>query len=345
MKIGSQFFKDIGHLDKSAFNLPGGLRAAAFVIAPIIVGFAIQQPAFLFASLGAVFLAFNERFIPNIPSRMLLLVCCTEAAALGTGTFIATTGHLLSPILLGIGIFVALFAWSYTKWAAVGMFTAIVFAVGVGLPGYSIQSAGLRTLLSLMGTLWALLGIEIHRFVISHGTQLSEPGSNVAAAIDEKQSKPRLEVLRRALLIAIASALGYTIGLVLGLPRDFWIVITIIFAVRPNPNLTITFASMMVMGTIAGALIAAVITLETSSHYLFIALLFSFAAVLFAVIGVNVILIQIFLVPFIIILLSIYYPGQWYLPLVRILDVGIGGTIAIAMVYLKGLKHLSRIRS
>jgi hypothetical protein len=248
----------------------------------------------------------------------------------------------LSPLLLGIGVFVALFVWSYTKWVAVGMFTAIAFAVGVGLPGYSIQSAGLRTLFSLIGMLWALLGIEIHRFVISHRIQLSGPGN---AAAGEKQTTPRLEALRSALLIGIASALGYTIGLVLGLPRDFWIVITIIFAIRPNPNLTITFASMMVMGTIAGSIIAAVITLETSNHYLLLALLFSFAVVLFAVIGVNIILIQIFLVPFIIILLSIYYPGQWYISLFRILDVAIGGALAIAMVYLKGLKYFSRIRN
>ena len=172
MKIGSGFFKDIRRLDKTAFNLTVGLRAAAFVIAPIIVGFAIQQPALLFASLGAVFLTFTERFIPTIPSRMLLLVCCTEAVAFGVGTLTATTGHLLSPILLGIGVFVALFAWSNTKWAAVGMFTAIVFAVGVGLPGYSIQSAGLRTFFSLIGTLWALLGIVIHRFVISQSTAI-----------------------------------------------------------------------------------------------------------------------------------------------------------------------------
>ena len=99
MKIGSRFFKDIRRLDKSAFELAVGLRAAAFVIAPIIVGFAIQQPALLFASLGAVFLTFTQRFIPTIPSRMLLLVCCTEAAAFGVGTLTATTGHLLSPIL------------------------------------------------------------------------------------------------------------------------------------------------------------------------------------------------------------------------------------------------------
>ena len=139
---------------------------------------------------------------------MLLLVCCEEAAAFGVGTLTATTGHLLSPILLAIGVFVSLFAWSYTKWAAVGMFTAIAFAVGVGLPGYSIQSAGLRIFFSVIGMLWALLGILIHRFVMSHRIQLSEPGN--AATAGEKQSTPRLEALRRALSIGIASALGYT---------------------------------------------------------------------------------------------------------------------------------------
>lgn len=96
---------------------------------------------------------------------------------------------------------------------------------------------------------------------------------------------------------------------------------------------------MMVMGTIAGSIIA-VITLGSSNLYLLLAFLFSFVAVLFAVIGVNIILIQIFLI-----LLDIYYPGQWYLSLFRILDVAIGGAIAIAMVYLKGLKYSSRIRS
>ena len=272
--MGSRFSEEIRRLDKSAFNFTVGLRAAAFVIAPIIVGFEIQQPVLLFASLGATFLTFTERFIPTIPLRMLLLVCCTEAAAFGVGTLTATTGHLLSPILLGIGVFVALFAWSYTKWAAVGMLTAIVFVVGVGLPGYSLQSAGLRTFFSLIGALWALLGIEIHRFVTSHRIQLSGRGSTTAG---EKQSMPRSVSLRSTLLIGIASALGYSIGLVLGLPRDFWIVITIILAVRPNTNLTITFASMMIMGTIAGSLIAAVITLETNNLYLLLVMLFSFA--------------------------------------------------------------------
>jgi hypothetical protein len=58
-----------------------------------------------------------------------------------------------------------------TKWAPVGTFTAILFAVGAGLPGYSIQSTGVRTLFSLIGMLWALIGIEIQRFALSHRIQ------------------------------------------------------------------------------------------------------------------------------------------------------------------------------
>jgi uncharacterized membrane protein YccC len=243
----------------------------------------------------------------------------------------------LTILLLGIGVFVALIAQVSSKWAPVGTFTAIIFAIGVGLPGYSIQSAGLRALLSLIGMLWALIGIEIHRFVLSKRIQLSE--SQSAA---NEQPMPRLEVLRSALMIGIASALGYTIGLVLGLPRDFWAVVTIIIAIRPNISATTTFTSMMVIGTIVGALIA-LITLENSNLSLRLALLFSIAVMVFATMKVNVILTQIFLVPFIIILLNIYYPGEWYLSFIRILDVAIGGAIAVAMVYLLSALSGSRL--
>jgi hypothetical protein len=47
---------------------------------------------------------------------------------------------------------------------------------------------------------------------------------------------------------------------------------------------------MMVFGTIIGALIAAVITLENSNPYLRLVLLFSFAVMLYATMRVNVIL-------------------------------------------------------
>jgi hypothetical protein len=343
-----RFFKDSIHLDKSSFSLTAGLRAAAFVIAPIILAFVIQQPALFLAAIGAIVLTSTAKMLPTIPSRILLLACFTEAASFGLGTLAATTGHLFSPVLLGIAVFAALAVWANTKWAAVGMYTAIIFAIGVGLPGFSIQSAGQRTLFSLIGTLWALLGVEIHRFALSR-RRIQLSGSESAATTEQQQqqqpSTPRLAALRSALPIGIVSALGYTVGLVLGLPRDFWIVVPIILAIRPTSStLTMTFTSMMIIGTVAGALIATVITLETNNHYLLLALLFSFAVVVFATLGVSITLTQIFLVPFVIILLNIYYPGQWYLPFIRILNVAIGAAIAVAVVYLLSALSTSRKR-
>jgi uncharacterized membrane protein YccC len=337
----SRFVKDIRRLDKSAFSLTRGFRAAAFVIAPIIVDFAIvHQPRLLvLATLGAVILTNTEMQLPAIPSWILLVACFTEAVSFGLGTLVATTGHSLTIFLLGIGVFVALIARVSPRWTPVGTFTAVIFAIGVGLPGYSIQSAGLRILFSLIGMLWALIGVEIHRLVLSKRIKLSE--SQSAA---NEQPMPRLDVLRSALMIGIASALGYTIGLVLGLPRDFWTVVTIIIAIRPNISATTTFTSMIVIGTIVGALIA-LITLENSNLSLRLALLFSFAVALYATMKVNVILTQIFLVPFIIILLNIYYPGEWYLSFIRILDVAIGGAIAVAMVCLLSALSGSRLHS
>jgi len=228
------------------------------------------------------------------------------------------------------------------------MYTAIIFTIGVGLPGFSIQSAGLRTLFSLIGMLWALLGVEIHRFALSH-RRIQLSGSESAATTTEEQqqqqpSTPRLAALRSALPIGIVSALGYTVGLVLGLPRDFWTVVPIILAIRPTSStLTMTFTLMMIIGTIAGALITTGITLETNNYYLLVALLFSFAVVVFATLGVSITLTQIFLVPFVIILLNLYYPGQWYLPFIRILNVAIGAAIAVAVVYLLSALSGSRL--
>ncbi|HZC20398.1 MAG TPA: FUSC family protein [Nitrososphaeraceae archaeon] len=196
--------------------------------------------------------------------------------------------------------------------------------------------------------LWALFGVEIHRFALSHRKIQLSGSESAAITIEEQQqqpSTPRLAALRRsALPIGIISALGYTVGLVLGLPRDFWTVVPIILAIRPaSSTLTMTFTSMMIIGTIAGALITTVITLETNNDYLLLALLFSFAVVVFATVGVSITLTQIFLVPFIIILLNLYYPGQWYLPFIRILNVAIGAAIAVAVVYLLSVLTNSRL--
>jgi hypothetical protein len=328
------FFKGITRFDRSAFSLSTGVRASIFAIAPLVGALAFHQPLLIFATLGAIFLTNTEGQPSVAPWWVLLVACFTEAAALGLGTLAATTG-LLSPVFLGIAVSVVLLARVSPRWAATGTFTAITFAVGAGIPGASIEEAALRLSSSLSGALLALLGVGLHRLVLSHRHRAGQTNAPVG------QPMTRSEALRSAVLLGILSALGFAIGFVLGLPRDFWVVITLIISVRPSLSLTVSFTLTMAVGTIIGALIAAEITLETSDVYVLVPLMFAFAVLMFASRGVNVGLVQIFLVPFIIILLNIIYPGEWYLAFYRVLEVAIGIVLSIIAVYLLSVRKRS----
>jgi hypothetical protein len=342
-----KFLNEITCLDRSVFSISIGLRASIFVMTPLIIGIATGHKEFTFATMGAMFLINTEG--PKgatLSVRILLVACFTEAIALGLGTLVGTTGFLAIP-LVGIGVFTVLMVESSPRLTQVGIFTAIIFAVGVGLPGGSTSVAIERLWLSLLGGLLALLGVMLHRFLISRKTSGGTDSTSESSRIEQihnpvyaHQRIPLLqsEALRHAIAVGAASAFGLAIGLVLGFPRDFWVVVTIIASVRPNIGSTISFTSMRVIGTVVGAVIAAAITLEISNLYLLAGLLFAFSIFMFATRGVNPVLVQVFLVPFVIILINVIYPGQWQLAEIRIVDVVIGGAIVVLTVYLLGIR-------
>lgn len=325
----SGFVRDVTHLDRSAFKPGVGLRTGAFVLVPVLIAYASRQPILFFAALGSLYLFNTEGLPPAHSGRVLLVACFAEAAAVGLGTLAATTGALPSQVLLGFAVFVVMLARGNPKWAAVAMFTSITFAVGVALPGYSVSVAGARALLVLVGALWALAGVELQRFVVSR-----RQGPTVSTQTASPEYWSRGETLFNAILLGVACGLGFALGFALGLPRDFWVVITILFTVRPRLGATLEVTAMMAGGTIVGAVLAAAITLETSNEYVLSTLLFIFAVMLFSTRGVNIALTQVFITPFIIILINIIFPGQWYLALYRILEVGIGVMFALVVVYI-----------
>ena len=163
-----------------------------------------------------------------------------------------------------------------------------------------------------------------------------------AAAAPTMPPPLRSETIRQAFAIAVASAVGLAIGIALGLPRDFWIVVTIVLAIRPTIGSTVTFTLLIVIGTMIGAIVAAAITLEIGVPYVIAILLFAFAIAMFATRGVNLALVQLFLTPFIIILLDILYPGEWMLAVVsKDLTVAIGGVLAIVTATIRAV-HIRR---
>lgn len=330
----SSLVKDFTRIDRSGFNPSFGVMAAVFVVSPIILAVFIHQLVLFSTVIGALLIAQMEGQ-PIAPSgRILLVACFTVSAAIGIGTLAATTGRILSPVLLAVSLYMILLARGRLNWASTGTFTAFAFALGIGLPGSSLQEAGLRAIFALLGGLWGVIGIELRRYVM---TRRNKSVKIAATALTTSQMS-RAENLRSAFVLAIVCAFGFSLGFVLGFPRDYWVILTIIFTVRPSISLTMTFTSLMAAGTIVGAVIAAAITISIGHDTYFLAvLLLVIGFLLFSLRGVNFGIMQVFVSMFIIVLLNIVFPGEWYLAIYRVVDVAIGIGISLAVVELLGV--------
>lgn len=92
----------------------------------------------------------------------------------------------------------------------------------------------------------------------------------------------------------------------------------------------------MVLGTLLGSAIGAIVVLEITSLYTLLALLFILSFLMFATRGVNLGIVQIFFGAFIIILLNIIFPAGLEYAEARIVDVALGGILSVATVYVLG---------
>jgi len=333
MNSRSKFISGITTLDKTAFSVSTGLRSAIFVMLPLIIGLAVGFSGAIFFALGALFLSNTEGPHSTLPLKLLLVACFTEALAWAMGTLAGTAGIYAVP-LVGMGVFIASLGRIDLRWTQVAIFTAICFAVGAGLPGDTVSAALQRSSLALLGSLFALSGVWLHRFFISRKTSQTPSPANAA--------RPRREVFRITAALGIASALGFGIALWLGLPRDFWVVVTILFTFRPVLSLTVSFTAMMVLGTLLGSAIGGAVVLEITNLYVLLILLSIFSFLMFATRGVNLGVVQIFFGAFIIILLNIVFPARLLFAEARIVDVVLGGMISITIVYIIGLKNVVR---
>lgn len=336
MEAEREFVDNITRLDWSTFSLPTGIRAGAFVVLPFLLEPLIGYVSAAFAALAGMWLTNTDGPKSRIPIWVLLVACFTESAAVGLGTLSGTTGAI-APLLVGVGVFLPMLVHGNPTWTRVGTFTAITFAVGVGLPGGS-DAAMQRTLFSLLGTLLVLMGIEMQR----HFGNRVGAARGIGALPVPGDARLHPDALRNAVTVGTASAVGFSIGMALGLPRDFWVVITIILTVQPSFNATLTFTSGMLLGTIIGAILGAAVVIGTKDVFVQLLFLSAFAVLMFATRGVNLALVQVFLAPFIIVLLYVIYQGQANFAEARVEDVLVGGLISIVTVSVLGLDAVKR---
>lgn len=90
---------------------------------------------------------------------------------------------------------------------------------------------------------------------------------------------------------------------------------------------------MRIIGTIAGAAIASVITTYVNIPGLLLSFVFPFATMHLAASKVNYILTTFLLTTFMLVLLNVLSPGQTLLPQTRILDTVIGAALALAGLF------------
>ncbi len=335
MQSEKEFVSNVTRLDWSSFDPVTGLRAGAFVVLPFLFVPVIGYVGAAFAALNGMWLTNTEGPKSRETLWVLLVACLAESAATGLGTVAGSTGAF-TPFLVGLGVLFPMLLHGNPRWDRVGTFTAIAFAVGVGLPG-DLHAAALRTGFSLLGTLWVLFGIAAQRRL--RGRAAGSP-SEESLAQAESQFHP--DALRNALTIGAASAVGIAVGLALNLPRDFWVVVTIILTVQPSFNSTLVYTSGMVLGTLVGAVFGAAAVIYAPGLFPQLFFLVAFAVFMFATRGVNTALVQVFLAPFVIVLLDLIYGHQANFPEARVLDVAIGGVISVATVYVLGLDVIRR---
>ena len=134
-------------------------------------------------------------------------------------------------------------------------------------------------------------------------------------------------VLRHALRVGTVTAVAVLLAGLLGLPRGYWVTITIVIILQPYTGATTLKAVQRVIGTVVGGMLTAALGAVFHDARAILVMSFVFAAVSVALLPINYTAFSVFLTPTFV-LLAEAGAGDWHLAGVRVLDTIIGGVLA-----------------
>jgi uncharacterized membrane protein YccC len=139
---------------------------------------------------------------------------------------------------------------------------------------------------------------------------------------------------RHALRLAAASALAALLASAFHVTRGYWIPMTVVVVLKPNFGGTLHRAIQRITGTIAGALLAALLLscVHDSAWLLLILALLSFATLTLR--WANYVAFSLALTPMIMVMLDLAHPGTAIDSFLRLAHTIIGGALAIVCGYL-----------
>jgi hypothetical protein len=268
--------------------------------------------------------------------RWAIFSAGVNAAAFGAGSLIGLTGDLMIP-LLGGGILLTQLINLHVDGGRPAMVASVMLAFGVGLPGDAVAVALLRSETALAGGAVAVAAIAV-LWLIGQILARETPSTTLweDPAFSEREGGPPgshylgvFATFDRAWIVGVVCAVGLTIGLVLGLPRDYWVVLTIVAVFQASYTRTMSIAVARSVGTVIGAALAGGVILLNLPVPVTFGLLSVSAALIFSMRSADIAFYTVFLTVFIILLFDLVYPGPLLLAYARVIDTIIGSVLAV----------------
>ncbi|MGA2825925.1 MAG: FUSC family protein [Streptosporangiaceae bacterium] len=164
------------------------------------------------------------------------------------------------------------------------------------------------------------------------GTRLGTWRSNVAAAMQALRTSAgtSTEVGRHALRLAVVASIGEIVAQASGLPRGYWIVLTILIVLRPDYASTIYRGVQRAGGTVLGAGlgIATALLLHVGPAAL-VAAVGVTMTIAYAIFAVNYLLFAVFLTDFVVTLMALLGETAEQTVTARLAGTGIGAALAL----------------
>jgi Fusaric acid resistance protein-like len=318
------FLRQLFAVRTDLFDPSFGVRAGLFVVVPLFVGLAVGQVVFgVLVTLGTLNLFMIQAPRPALtPFPILSLGVATNAAAWALGTVVGTTSGPVEWGLIGVGVFAIMMAKRFRSFSPLALIAAVMFVVAAGLPG-GLDEALPHGALIAVGGLWALAGVAL----ALRARWVDRPLAGVRGPVTVVV--PVDVTVTFSFAVAATVAVGLAAGVVLGLPRDYWVMLTVLVALRPELSDTLQYASMRVLGTIGGAAIGFGLALLVSNPWLLGGVVVVAAAGSFAVRAVNYTVFAVFITIFLIFLLNLAYLAGPSVAVDRVMDTAIGGGLAL----------------
>jgi hypothetical protein len=316
---------DISRVDRDRFDPTYGVRAGIFVVVPLVAGIALGEvTAGVLVALGALNLLLVQAPRPGrTPTSILAIAVGANAVAWAVGTIVGTMAGPIEWTLVGLGVFVILLAKRNAAFNQQALVTSVMYVVAVGLPGGWGAVLPHAALVALGGA-WGFLAA-----VLPHYARWVERSLPPTAHLSRAERVSVRTTIRFSVAVALTVALALAAGELLGLPRDYWVMLTVLAAFRPELMGTLDFATLRVLGTVAGAAVVFGLTLAVTNVWALVAVVVTAASLTFATRAVNYVIYSIFLTIYIIVLLALAYHGGPMFAVDRVLDTVLGGGFAI----------------